>query len=352
VASCAVQAFLFPVLPGYGATRVVPGPDVCGHAAHAPRRFGRFSRIDTCATPSSSPPADSAMLARSAITPPPMSLRKKLAEFGFESNDDYDYPLRCLFEADLPHLRCLNIVGAAGRRKTALANALGHALDYPHLLYHDFTSAEPPPPTIVLGEDADAPGAPEAPVSAFERSMSEACAYSEGARTLLVLDQLQAADFHDHIRLYHFVQTREWISPHGTAIANPQHLLLVLISEEPLYHSLAKVSFRVHADASRGHLDYRPDDFGLDASAAEFMAALGNLFHELGTSPTPSEYGRILADIHQRVRTEEQLRQSLFGWMENLDRGTLHAAPLQRLVADATQAINRYLGIEEIEIGS
>ncbi|HSX59104.1 MAG TPA: hypothetical protein VLF18_02785 [Tahibacter sp.] len=281
-----------------------------------------------------------------------MSLRKKLAEFGFESNDDYDYALRCLFEADLPHLRCLDIVGTSGRRKTALANALGHALDYPHLIYHDFTSEEPPPPPIVLAEDADASGALEAPLTAFERSMSEACAYSEGARTLLILDQLQAADFHDHIRLYHFVQTREWPSPQGTAVANPQHLLLVLISEEPLYHSLAKVSFRVHADASRGFLDYRPEDFGLDASAGEFMAALGAIFQNLGTGPTPGEYTRILADIHQRVRTDDQLRQSLFGWIENLDRAALHAPPLQHLVAAATQAINRYLGIEEIEIGS
>lgn len=280
-----------------------------------------------------------------------MSLRKKLAEFGFESNDDYDYALRCLFEAELPHLRCLNVVGASGRRKTALANALGHALDYPYLIYHDFTSAEPPAPPLVSGEEA-AGGELEAPLPAFERRMSEACAYSEGARTLLILDQLQAADFHDHIRLYHFVQTREWSSGHGTAVANPQHLLLVMISEEPLYHSLAKVSFRVHADTSRAYLEYRPEDFGLDAAAAEFMSALGALFHGLGTSPTVSEYTRILADIHQRVRTEEQLRQSLFGWMENIDRAALHATPLQHLVAAATLAINRYLGIEEIEIGS
>lgn len=282
-----------------------------------------------------------------------MSLRKKLAEFGFESNDDYDYALRCLFEAELTHLRCLNITGSSGRRKTALANALGHALDYPHLLYHDFSSAEPAPvlPPLLL-EDLTTGGAPEAPLPAFERSLSEACAYSEGARTLLILDQLQAADFRQHIRLYHFVQTQEWISPQGTAVANPQHLLLVLISEQPLYHSLAKVSFRIHADASRGHLEYRPEDFGLDVSAAEFMRLLDQLFDALGNSPTSSEYARILADIHQRVRTEEQLRQSLYGWTESLDRAALQSAPLQPLLTAATQAINRYLGIEEIEIGS
>lgn len=281
-----------------------------------------------------------------------MSLRRKLAEFGFESNDDYDYPLRCLLEADLTHLRCLNITGSSGRRKTALANALGHALDYPHLLYHDFSSAAPPVPPVVAADTVVVDAVPEAPLSAFERSISEACAYSEGARTLLILDQLQAADFRDHIRLYHFVQTREWTSAHGTAVANPQHLLLVLISEEPLYHSLAKVSFRAHADASRGYLEYRPEDFGLGAAAAEFMAALGALFSALGSSPTSSEYTRILADIHQRVHTDEQLRQSLFGWMEHLDRAALHAAPTQPLVTAATQAINRYLGVEEIEIGS
>jgi hypothetical protein len=278
-----------------------------------------------------------------------MSLRKKLADFGFESNDDYDYPLRCLFDADIAHLRCLNIDGNSGRRKTALANALGHALDYPHLLYHDFSSVEPPPPPITLSEDGE--GALEAPLRAFERSMSEACAYSEGARTLLILDQLQAADFHDHIRLYHFVQMREWSSPQGTAVANANNLLLVLISEEPLYHSLAKVSFRIHADDSHGHFDYRPEDFGLDASAAEFMAALGRLFSALGQSPTPREYTHILADVHQRIRTAEHLRQSLYGWMEGADRASLQAAPLRPLAEAAVQAINRYLGAEEIELG-
>jgi hypothetical protein len=282
-----------------------------------------------------------------------MSLRKKLAEYGFESNDDYDYPLRCLFEADIPHLRCLNISGSSGRRKTALANALGHALDYPHLLYHDFSSAEVPAAPIVLSDEAIAEGgAMEAPLSGFERCLTEACAYSEGARTLLILDQLQAADFHDHIRLYHFVQTCEWLSPQGTAIANPNNLLLVLISEEALYHSLAKVSFRVHADVSRGYQEYRPEDFGLAPTAAEFMAALGDVFHALGASPTPREYAHILHDIHLRVRTDDQLRQSLFGWMEHADRGALYAAPLQASLSAAVHAINRYLGIEEIELGS
>ncbi|MEO8672570.1 MAG: hypothetical protein ABI411_14725 [Tahibacter sp.] len=280
-----------------------------------------------------------------------MSLRKKLADFGFESNDDYEYPLSCLFEAPLEHLRSLNVTGAAGRRKTALASALGHALDYPHILYHDFSSLEPPPPPLVIGEDSEAAQSLEAPLTAFERAVSEACAYSEGARTILIIDQLQAADFRDHIRLYHFVHSLEWNSTQGSVVANPQNLLLVLISEEPLYHSLAKVSFRVHADASRGFLDFRPGDFGLSKAAEPFMAALARVFAATNASPTPSEYARVLDDIHQRVRTEEQLRVSLFGWIEQMDRASLNATALQASLTEAVHAINRYLGIEEIELG-
>jgi hypothetical protein len=280
-----------------------------------------------------------------------MSLRKKLADFGFESNDDYEFPLRCLFEATLDHLRCLNVSGQAGRRKTALASALGHALDYPHILYHDFTAPEPAPAPPTAGEDIDPTRAPETPLSGFERAISEACAYSEGARTILILDQLQAADFRDHIRLYHFVQTGEWSNAQGTVVANRRNFLLVLISEEALYHSLAKVSFRIHADASRAFLGFRPEEFGLGAGADEFIGALVALLEAAGASPTASEFAHILDDIHQRVRTDDQLRQSLFGWIENLDRGVLFAPSVQPLLSNALHAINRYLGVEEIELG-
>ena len=79
-----------------------------------------------------------------------MGLRQDLARFGFESNDDYEFALRSLFEADLPHLRALHVDGHGGRRKTAFANALAHALDYPHILYHDFSREEPPPAPLPL----------------------------------------------------------------------------------------------------------------------------------------------------------------------------------------------------------
>lgn len=282
-----------------------------------------------------------------------MSLRKKLAEHGFESNDDYEYPLRCLFEADVPHLRCVHVAGDSGRRKTAFANALAHALEYPHILYHDFTQPELASASIVVtSEDKEHPQPLEAPLTLFERSVTEACAYSEGARTILILDQLHTAEFRDHIRLYHFAQNREWGTAQGSVIANPKHLLLALISEQPLYHSLAKVSFRIHTDATRALLDYKPADFGLPRTAVEFMAELAQVFQALGASPTPSEYARILQDIHKTVRTEEQLRCTLYGWMENLDHAVLYAQPLQVPLAKSVHAINRYLGLEEIELGS
>ena len=45
-----------------------------------------------------------------------MTLRRKLAEFGFESNDDYDHALRCLLETQQSHLRVLHVDGTAGPR--------------------------------------------------------------------------------------------------------------------------------------------------------------------------------------------------------------------------------------------
>lgn len=280
-----------------------------------------------------------------------MSLRRDLAAHGFESNDDYDFALRCLFEAEPAGVRVLHVDGRAGRRKTAFANAMAHALAYPHILYHDFLRDQPPPAPVVISvnEEGEA-GAPELPVPPFDRVVTEACAFSEAERTVLILDQLQAADFADQLRLYRFVSTREWRAPSGTVSANPRHLLLVLVSEEPLYHSLAKASFRVWADIGRAFLDYRPEDYGLGRDALPLFQALAALFEALAASPTPSEYAHLLADLLQRVRTEDQLRQSLFGWTEGLERERVYApeatAPLRQVV----RALEAYLGMEHIEL--
>ena len=279
-----------------------------------------------------------------------MSLRKKLAAFGFESNDDYEFALRCLLESDLPHLRVLHVDGAAGRRKTAFANALAQALEYPHILYHDFSAAveRAAPQPVVL--EAGTLGAPEPAATPFDRTLTEACAYSEGARTIAILDQLQAADFSDHLRLYQFASTREWEGVAGTVRANARHLLLVLISEQPLYHSLAKVSYRLWTDAQRAYLDYRPEDFGLGPDARPLFAALAAVFEAAYASPTPREFERLLQDLVQRVRSEDQLRQTIFGWTEGVERARLYAPELTVPLQQAIDALTHYLGHDAVEM--
>jgi len=279
-----------------------------------------------------------------------MSLRRKLAEFGFESNDDYDFPLRCLFEAEHDHLRVLHVDGQAGRRKTAFANALGHALEYPHLLYHDFAQPEPPAPAVTLTLEDGSSEQMDAPLPAFERVLTEACAYSEAEPTLLILDQLHLAAFADQIRIYHFAQGGEWQGPQGTALANRRNLLLVLISEQPLYHSLAKLSFRIWTDAERAFLDYRPEDFALGPDASGLFEALVALFEKLGASPTPSEFGRLLQDLLGRIGSEDQLRQALFGRVEQVDRARLLAPDLTPLLRRCVDELARLLGNEHIEL--
>lgn len=279
-----------------------------------------------------------------------MSLRKNLAAHGFESNDDYEFALRCLFEAELPHLRVLHVDGAAGRRKTAFATALAHALDYPHILYHDFAAEVPPAPPVPVMLDDGTQGPAEPAASPFDRALTEACAYSEAERCILVLDQLQAADFADHLRLYEFATTREWHGVAGTVRANPRNLLLVLISEQALYHSLAKVSYRLWTDAQRAYLDYRPEDYGLGRDAQGLFDALARVFEAADASPTPREFERLLQDLLHRVRSEDQLRQALFGWTEAVERARLYAPELTPLLSMAIDQLSRLLGGDEVEM--
>ena len=280
-----------------------------------------------------------------------MSLRTKLAEFGFESNDDYDHALRCVFGQELTHLRVLHVDGMAGRRKTAFAQALGRALDFPHILYHDFSAGEDlgAPQPIVL--DDGSMGVPESAPSGFERVMTEACAYSEAAQTLLILDQLQSAHFSDQARLYHFAMKREWNSPSGAATANAKNLVMVLISEQALYHSLAKCSYRVWTDAQRAYLDYRPADFGLGPEAQAFFSSLSGVCLALEAAPTPSEFANVVDDLLHRARSEEQIRQSLFGRIETLERARLYAPDLAPPLRSLLGELERLLGADEVSLG-
>ena len=279
-----------------------------------------------------------------------MTLRRKLAEFGFESNDDYDHAVRCLFGQEQPHLAVLHVDGNAGRRKTAFAQALGKALEYAHVVYHDFSDEEEIAAPLPVVMDDGSIGAPEAAPSGFERAMTEACAYSEGSPTMLILDQLQHAHFSEQARLYHFVMTREWSGAQGSAIANPRNFVLVLISEQPLYHSLAKCSFRVWTDAQGGFADYRPAEYGFGPEAQGLFSAIAAVCLPLQASPTPSEFHNLLSDLVHHARSEEQIRQSFFGRVESVDRSRLYApeltAPLRALLGE----LERLLGADEVQL--
>ena len=167
---------------------------------------------------------------------------------------------------------------------------------------------------------------------------------------MLILDQLQAAHFSDQARLYHFVTKREWSNAAGTVQANGRNLLLVLISEQPLYHSLAKVSFRVWTDAQRAFLDYRPQEFGLGSEAVGLFEAMALVCVPLQAAPTPSEYAHLLSDLMHHARSEEQIRQSFYGRIENIERARLYApelvGPLRALLVE----LERLLGADEISL--
>ena len=283
------------------------------------------------------------------------SLKNRLAEFGFESNEDYDFALRTLLESQNDSVRAAELVGTLARRKTAFAHALGLALAYPQRLYHDFTRLQVVEPTLAArDEDSESVDTGDrraaVPLSAFERIVTEACAFSESSRTLLILDQLQACDFSDQLRLFQFIQSGIWSDRGGSVIAHRRNLLVLLISNEPLYHSLQKCSFRIFTDASMGIFDFKPTDFGLGAHTQGLIDAFAQLFDALHCQPTRSEFERVLRDCEARVRTAEQLRICLFGRIENLDRTALYAAAMLPVIVQVLDELTEVLGIEVVSL--
>lgn len=280
-----------------------------------------------------------------------MSLRRKLAEHGFESNDDYEHAIRCLLEQPGDRLRVLHVDGLAGRRKTAFAQALGAALAYPKVLYHDFSDAPSDPVATAANDPADA-ALVEPALGPFERAMTEACAYSEAEPTMLILDQLHEAPFAEHLRLHRFAESREWSNALGSVQAHARNFLLVLVSEQALYHSLARCSFRVWTDAQRAWQDFRPADHGLGPEAAGLFEALASLFEVLAAAPTPSEFAQLLQDVLQRVRSEETLRQSVFGRVEQVERARLYSPEALPGLRGVLDEVERLLGAEHVELGA
>lgn len=282
------------------------------------------------------------------------TLKQRMASHGFESNDDYEYPIRLLLSHSTRHLRTLNIEGDSHRRKTAFASALAQALEYENVIYHDFTQVNDPGPITSLPAvvDDDEGGVEERPVEPLDRAVSEACAYSEAEKTILILDQMQAADFREHIRIYDFICSHDWHYPLGTTRANRKTFLLFLISEETLYHSLHNVSLRVWTDASTEQILYSPEDVGLDSDAAPMVEALNELFAHLGKVPTLTEFSRIVEDVQQHIRTEDYLRQSIYGWTEFIDRASLYAPATQPYLSAVMDQIEQYVGLDVIEVES
>lgn len=281
------------------------------------------------------------------------NLSKKLAYNGFESNDLYDYHVRCLLNSKTHHLRCLNVEGESGRHKTAFANALPRSLDFKHILYHDFTQNKDPIPKITLPDIKDDRGQKEIPIEALDRIVIEACAFSEAEPTGLILDQLQAADFREQIKIYNLVKQGQWMQSDVSYYANHQHLFIFLVSETPLYHSLQKISFKIWVNkASDRLINYKPADFGLGDEAWDLMQILANIFANLGITPTSSEYEKILHDIHTNIRHSDDLKHSIYGWTEGINREMLYHEELSPIFNQAITTIENYLGIDEIEISA
>jgi hypothetical protein len=275
------------------------------------------------------------------------SLKQRLAEYGFIANQNFDYPVQCLMAAQVEHIRCLNVEGRPGRRKTAFAHALAHALGYHHVLYHEFhDQQELPQPVRMPVSDDESPG--EKPVEAIDQVISEACALSEGEKTILILDQLQYARFVHHLRLADFIQSRNWNYADLTLTANPANLMLFLISEELLYHSLQQSSFRIwiEDEGDNNQLSITPQTLGLGARAQDMLHALNKIFAALELNPTLPEYQRLVHDIQLHVRSSEDLKTSLYGWIEGIDRNRLYSPEISKLIQEQMPAIESYLGLD------
>jgi hypothetical protein len=276
------------------------------------------------------------------------SLKQRLAEFGFNANQDFDYPVQCFLGAPTEHLRCLNIQGRPGRRKTAFGHALAHALGYEHVLYHEFTSQPESVEPVRMPTTEEEPQG-EQPVEAIDQVISEACALSEGEKTILILDQLQMAPFVQHLRIADFLNTRVWSYADLHLSANHANLMLFLVSEEDLYHTLQQSSFRIWVDEQPGSFagDITPQLLGLGSEGQEMLHALNRIFDALKVTPTLNEYQKIIHDIQLHVRTPEHLKLSLYGWIEDLDRNQLHSAQISSLIEDQMPVIEAFLGLDQ-----
>ena len=82
------------------------------------------------------------------------------------------------------------------------------------------------------------------------------------------------------------------------------------------------------------------------------METLAELFAQLGTVPTRSEYTHIPRDIHYHMRTPDRLRHCIYGRTEGVEHGLLYAPELVGTLNRIMAAIEQYPGADEIELTS
>ncbi|MDH5423380.1 MAG: hypothetical protein OEY29_00130 [Gammaproteobacteria bacterium] len=274
------------------------------------------------------------------------SLKQRMEQYGFISHKDYEYALRCMNNSAAMHIKTLNIEGEPGRRKTAFANALAHALDYQHIHYFEFGLEKKSPVLIQIDNtektvDVD-------PMEDFEKIIIETCALSEAEKTILILDQLHLASFKDHMHLSSFITSKTWNHGGNQYIANPANLIIMMISETEIYHALQQCSFKIWVDSL-----YQPGkapehhELKLEPSAQQWIDTIAQIFTALSLCPTLNTYQKIAFDIEHHVRSADQLRISLYGWVEGISYPALFSDEMNELFASAQTAIENYIGIEE-----
>jgi len=278
------------------------------------------------------------------------ALKSRLSHHGFTSSESYDHAVQCFLSNPTEHIRSMHIDGDCGRRRTAFAHALANALEASQVLYYEFGKDKPVPQIIRIREGEEI--IEEPPVEALDRILTEACAQSEAEQTVLILDQLHKTQFLNHIRLYEFLQTGLWRYSDVQYQANVLNLSVYLISDEPLYHSLQSCSFRLWiSDANRVVVKISASDLGLDEQNCNWLVPMQALLGKIKISPTLEEYQRLAFDIEQHVHNKQQLKVSLFGWIENIEREELEGDDLQPFLNNVLEAILQGKGIhEEIEI--
>ena len=97
-------------------------------------------------------------------------------------------------------------------------------------------------------------------------------------------------------------------------------------------------------------MDFRPEDFALPEHARPLLEALAQLFQACAAAPTLGEVGKLLSDLLRRTGSEDQLRQSLYGWIEVVDRARLQSPTTLPYLRGVLDAMEQFLGADRVEM--